>query len=165
MVTLAMMIILEALRVMDTRFMLMRALPVQILLVEDDEIDQMAVRRAFRRSQIDNDIVIAGDGLEALEILRGEHEEKTIDGPFIILLDLNMPRMGGLEFLEEVRKDDQLGRCVVFVLTTSDDEGDIAAAYGANVAGYIVKSRVGESFKDLVGVLDPFWKLVQLPAV
>ena len=80
MVTLAMMIILEALRVMDTRFMLMRALPVQILLVEDDEIDQMAVRRAFRRSQIDNDIVIAGDGLEALEMLRDQRLTQTARG-------------------------------------------------------------------------------------
>jgi len=150
---------------MDSRYMLVRTLPVQILLVEDDEIDQMAVRRAFRRAKLENDIVAAGDGLEALEILRGEHDEKELEGPFIILLDLNMPRMGGLEFLEEIRKDEKLGKSVVFVLTTSDDEGDIAAAYEANVAGYIVKSRVGESFKDLVGVLDPYWKLVQLPAV
>lgn len=150
---------------MDSRYMLVRTLPVQILLVEDDEIDQMAVRRAFRRAKLENDIVAAGDGLEALEILRGEHDEKELEGPFIILLDLNMPRMGGLEFLEEIRKDEKLGKSVVFVLTTSDDEGDIAAAYEANVAGYIVKSRVGESFKDLVSVLDPYWKLVQLPAV
>lgn len=145
-------------------FLLVKTEPVKILLIEDDVIDQMAVQRAFKREQIKNEIIIAEDGVEALEILRGEHPTKSLEWPFLILLDLNMPRMGGLELLEHLRDDPRLCKTVVFVLSTSDDDGDVAAAYDANVAGYIVKSSIGESFRSLIGVLKPYWEVVQLPA-
>ena len=132
---------------------------VTILLVEDDEVDIMGVRRAFERVKIANNIIVAHDGLEALDILRQEN----VTRPYLILLDLNMPRMNGLEFLAEIRADKNLKESVVFVLTTSRAEEDKWAAYQQNIAGYIVKENVGEEFLDAVSLLNLYWRVVELP--
>lgn len=136
---------------------------VTVLLVEDDEIDAEAIGRAFHRAKIANPIVHVTDGLEALEALRGASEESSLKRPYIVLLDLNMPRMNGIEFLEEVRKDAALQDSVVFVLTTSDDDRDKVAAYQKQVAGYVLKSKAGEDFVQLLGMLDHYWRIVELP--
>lgn len=133
---------------------------VSILLVEDDDVDAEAIKRAFAKAKIVNPVVRARDGLEGLEMLR---TRGAIAKPYIILLDLKMPRMNGLAFLEQIRIDDQLHDSVVFVLTTSRAETDVSAAYDKYVAGYIVKSQVGSSFSDLIGLLDHYWRLVELP--
>src|SRR5688500_18063224 len=104
-----------------------------ILLVEDDELDVMNVERAFKKNNIVNPLHIAGNGVEALEMLRGEGIPKDRR---LILLDLNMPRMGGIEFLKELRADPDLKATTVVVLTTSDEERDKVNAYDLNVAGY-----------------------------
>jgi CheY-like chemotaxis protein len=135
---------------------------VNILLVEDDEVDVMAIRRAMKRSKISNPVHVAGDGLEALEQLRAV-DETAIPRPFIILLDLNMPRMNGLEFLEELRQDEALQDSIVFVLTTSDSDRDRVAAYRKNIAGYVLKSNVGDQFIQLLSMLDSYWNVVVLP--
>lgn len=130
-----------------------------ILLVEDDDIDAMIVERAFKKLRIVNPIVRAKDGILALELLRST----TISRPYIILLDLNMPRMGGLEMLEELRGDKNLTNNVVFVLTTSKDDEDKFAAYSQNIAGYILKENLQDGFDDLVKLLDHYWRIVELP--
>lgn len=135
---------------------------VTILLVEDDDIDARAVTRGFRGQNIGNPIVRARDGIEALEILRGAADEK-LDRPYVILLDLNLPRMNGIEFLGELRKDSDLHRSIVFVLTTSNDDRDKIAAYDKNVAGYILKSEAGTDFLDLAQMLDRYVITVQFP--
>jgi len=135
---------------------------VHILLVEDDEVDAEAVTRAFLKHKIANPIIRAGDGLEALGILRGEGVA-AMPRPYIILLDLNMPRMNGLEFLQELRDDDALTDSVVFVLTTSDDERDKTAAYKTHIAGYVLKSKAREDFSRLIELMDCYWKIVELP--
>ena len=132
---------------------------VSVLLVEDDSVDRMAVQRAFKTARIGNEIFTAKDGVEGLEVLRAG----KVPEPFIILLDLNMPRMNGVEFLQELRKDEKLHRSVVFVLTTSREEEDRTKAYDLNVAGYIVKSDVGNGFLKLVEMLDCYWKIVEFP--
>lgn len=136
---------------------------VDILLVEDDEVDVMAIRRAFAKVKIDNPLYVARDGIEALEMLRGQGGRDPIPRPYIVLLDLNMPRMGGLEFLRELRDDPDLRASVVFVLTTSKEEEDIVAAYRQNVAGYLVKAKVGSDFMSLATLLGYYWQLVELP--
>jgi CheY-like chemotaxis protein len=93
---------------------------VTFLIVEDDEVDIMALERSFDQLRIANKKIVAKDGVEGLEFLRGEGGRDRIEPPFIVLLDLNMPRMNGLEFLEEIRNDATLHKSVVFVLTTSD---------------------------------------------
>lgn len=136
---------------------------VTVLLVDDDQIDTMSVRRAFRQHKIANPIVVARDGIEALEILRGTEDRPPLARPFMILLDLNMPRMNGLEFLEVLRADPDHSGDVVFVLTTSEDDTDIRHAYHGHVAGYIVKGNVGDDFLALVKLLEPYWHVVALP--
>lgn len=138
-------------------------LPVTILLVEDDSIDAEAIKRALKRARIVNPLVVVSDGLEALNILRGSAADPPLERPFLVLLDLNMPRMNGIEFLEEIRNDEDLHDSVVFVLTTSEDDRDKLAAYGQHAAGYMVKSNAGEDFMKLVGMLDSYWKIVELP--
>ena len=130
------------------------------LIVDDDDIDRMGLKRAFKQMEIDSPIIEAHDGVEALELLR---EPGRLGTPFIILLDLNMPRMSGFEFLNEVRSDPTLRSAIVFVLTTSNDERDRIAAYRHNVAGYIVKRDARTTFQDTVALLNQYGRLVELP--
>jgi CheY-like chemotaxis protein len=136
---------------------------VTVLLVEDNVIEQEAVRRAFRRERIANPVVSAVDGIEALALLRGADGADGLPRPFLVLLDLNMPRMGGLEFLAELRADPELKDSIVFVLTTSRSDEDRVASYNLNVAGYIVKGDVGAGFMRLISLLDHYWRVVEFP--
>ncbi|MEM9490599.1 MAG: response regulator [Myxococcota bacterium] len=136
---------------------------VHILLVDDDDVDVMAVKRAFRKHRIANPITVARDGIEALAMLREEDGYPSVPRPFIILLDINMPRMNGLQFLEELRGDPAIEDSVIFVLTTSRHDEDRIAAYKRHVAGYIVKTDIGNGFMKLVEMLDSYWRVVELP--
>ncbi|MDH5632555.1 MAG: response regulator [Gammaproteobacteria bacterium] len=134
-----------------------------IMLVEDDVVDVMTVKRAFKKVGINNPMYVANDGLVALEMLRGTSTAKINERPKIVLLDLNMPRMSGLEFLEELRKDPDLKSIVVFVLTTSRDHRDREEAYNHNVAGYIVKPVEQAEFVDSVKKMGEYWNLIEMP--
>ena len=131
-----------------------------ILLVEDDEVDVMNVRRAFKRNNIANPLYVAPNGVEALDALR--RGEIPLDRR-IILLDLNMPQMNGIEFLRELRADPELRLTPVIVLTTSNDERDRVEAYNLNVAGYIVKPVTFLNFCEAMATLNRYWTLVELP--
>ena len=137
--------------------------PITILLIEDDDVDVRIVKRALRREKIDNTLVVARDGLEALEVLRGNDEKQALEQPVLILLDLNMPRMGGLEFLKELRSDSELAKSIVFVLTTSNDERDRNAAYSSNVAGYLLKSEAGRDLMNHFPLFERYLMSVQFP--
>lgn len=138
-------------------------MPINILLVEDDDVAAEAVSRNLKKLSIDYPIIHANDGLEALEILLNKHSEKIITKPFLVLLDLNMPRMNGFEFLNTIRSDDKLKESVVFVLTTSDDDKDRSRAYHECIAGYMVKSSVGPQFAKLAALLESYKMAVTLP--
>lgn len=140
----------------------MQTQPVNVLLVDDDDVDAETVVRGFKNHKIGNPITIAENGIEALKILRG-NGEVPLARPYVILLDLNMPGMNGFEFLEQLRNDSKLRDSVVFVLTTSKAETDRTRSYQKNVAGYIIKSDVGPSFKTAVDLLDSYWTTVTLP--
>lgn len=134
----------------------------QILLVDDDDVARESVVRNLRKHEIEFPVVFAEDGAVALEILRGRHE-RTIGRPRIILLDLNMPRMNGFEFLQELRSDATLRNAIVFVLTTSSADEDRARAYQENIAGYMVKSAVGPQFAKLATLLRDYSSAVLMP--
>ena len=135
-----------------------------ILLVDDDELDVMNVQRAFKKNKIANPLYVAGNGLEALEMLRGTGSRPPVpEDRRLILLDLNMPRMGGIEFLREVRSDDSLRHITVVVLTTSDEERDKVDAYNLNVAGYIVKPVTLGAFVEIMATLNKYWTVNELP--
>lgn len=136
---------------------------VNILLVDDDQVDVLAVKGALEENNIANPVYVASDGVKALEMLRGTKGNERVPDPYLILLDLNMPRMNGIEFLKELRGDPKLHSNIVFVLTTSNDDRDKVSAYQYNVAGYVVKSEVGEDFMHLISLLEDFKVLVQFP--
>jgi CheY-like chemotaxis protein len=131
-----------------------------ILLVEDDDVDVMNVRRAFQRAHVSNPLHVASNGLEAIELLRGD--TLPLDRR-LVLLDLNMPRMNGIEFLRAIRADDALRSLPVVVLTTSNDERDKVDAYNLNVAGYLLKPVTFSDFVELMAALNKYWMLVEMP--
>ena len=131
-----------------------------ILLVEDDELDVMNVQRAFKKNNVVNPLYVASNGLDALEMLRGDAMPKDRR---LILLDLNMPKMGGIEFLKELRSDPDLKATTVVVLTTSDEERDKVKAYDLNVAGYILKPVTLAAFVEIMAALNKYWSVNELP--
>jgi len=143
----------------------MQGRPLNILLAEDDELDVMNVQRAFRKNNIVNPLHVASNGVEALEMLRGRNGEPPVvpDDRRLILLDLNMPRMGGIEFLRELRADPNLRHITVVVLTTSDEERDKVDAYDMNVAGYILKPVTLSAFVEIMATLNKYWTVNELP--
>jgi CheY-like chemotaxis protein len=136
---------------------------VHILLIEDDEIDAEAVVRAFRRQKITNPLTIVQDGIEALNVLRGEGGHKKLPSPYIVLLDINLPRMNGIEFLQALRNDPALKQSIVFMLTTSNRDEDKLAAYDRQIAGYLLKSRTGTDFSDLITLLISYEQIIEFP--
>jgi CheY-like chemotaxis protein len=131
-----------------------------ILLVEDDAVDVMNVRRAFERNNVSNPLYVAGNGLEALDILRNGTVPKERR---LILLDLNMPKMNGIEFLQALRADPELASTPVVVLTTSNDDQDKIDAYNLNVAGYLLKPVTFSNFCERMATLNKYWTLVEMP--
>ena len=130
-----------------------------ILLVEDDKVDAMTVKRALEDIKVTNGLSHVANGEEALEYLRGQGNKK----PCIIFLDLNMPKMNGIEFLKIVKADEELKKIPVVVLTTSQDEQDKIESFKLSVAGYIVKPADYKKFVEAVRTLELYWTLSELP--
>ncbi len=137
--------------------------PFSLLLVDDDDVAAEAVVRGLRKHDLLCPIVLAEDGLIALQILRAEHATRHLAKPYLVLLDLNMPRMDGFEFLRALRADEALRATLVFVLSTSGSDGDRARSYNAGIAGYMVKSGLGPQLKGLARFLVEFHSAILLP--
>lgn len=140
---------------------------VNILLVEDDEVDIMNVERAFKKASIKNPLFIARNGIEALIMLRGG-DEKLLEVPNerrLILLDINMPKMSGLEFLQTIRADRELKWTPVVMLTTSNQDKDMIEAFDLNVAGYLLKPVTFSRFVDLMTILNKYWSSSEMPNI
>lgn len=131
-----------------------------ILLVEDDQVDFMTASRAFEEMKILNPLVHAKSGEDALGYLHNQSNEK----PCIILLDLNMPKMNGLEFLQAREEDESIKRIPVVVLTTSSSDEDITSSFKMSIAGYIVKPVGYKKFVEVVRAIDLYWTLSELPS-
>ena len=138
---------------------------INVLLVEDDRVDIMNVKRAFKKYKITNPLYIAENGIEALEMLRSQNEQPPVVPPNrrLVLLDLNMPKMNGLEFLHELRQDEDLKRTPVIVLTTSNEDKDRIEAYNLNVAGYLLKPVTFMNFAEVMVALNRYWTLSEIP--
>jgi CheY-like chemotaxis protein len=131
-----------------------------ILLVEDDAVDVMNVRRAFEKNGIASHLYVAPNGLEALQMLRSG---QVPGDRRLVILDLNLPRMNGIEFLRHLRSDPQLNPIPVVILSSSADERDKVAAFHHNVAGYLVKPVTFGPFAELMATLNKYWSLVEFP--
>lgn len=132
-----------------------------ILLAEDDSVDAMTVKRVLKELKVENQLVHKLNGEKAMQYLRDSANQK----PCVILLDLNMPRMNGIEFLEIVKADDELRKIPVIVLTTSKQEEDIVESFNLSVAGYIVKPADYKKFMEAIRTFELYWSLSELPAV
>lgn len=130
-----------------------------ILLVDDDYVDVMTVKRAFKEINLQNDIVVAENGEEALAYLDDHQNER----PAIILLDLNMPRMNGLEFLKAAKSHEDHKIIPVIVLTTSSQEKDRLESFKNSVAGYITKPVIYTEFLDVMKHIDRYWTCSDMP--
>jgi len=130
-----------------------------ILLVEDDSVDAMTVKRALKDLKITNELVHVTNGEEALEYLRSQRDKE----PCFIFLDLNMPKMNGIEFLEIAKADEQLRRIPVVVLTTSGSEKDVLESFELSVAGYMVKPADYRRFVEAIRTINLYWNLSELP--
>ena len=130
-----------------------------ILLVEDDKIDALTVRRALRDLKVTNRLDHETNGLEAINFLEGHRNNL----PCIILLDLNMPKMNGLEFLEEIKKDEQFRKIPVVILTTSGAEPDISRSFSIGVVGYMVKPVDYKQFIEIIREIKLYWTLSEIP--
>lgn len=131
-----------------------------ILLVEDDTIDAMTVRRAFRDLKVSNPVAHVNNGEEALAYL----QDPQLEPPCVVLLDLNMPKMSGTEFLRVVKSDPAYQRIPIVVLTTSNEERDVVESFRLCVAGYIVKPVDYRKFVEAIKMIDVYWTLSELPA-
>jgi len=130
-----------------------------ILIVDDDTVDAMTVKRALKDIKVMNRIDIANNGEEALHYLTDDSTEK----PCIILLDLNMPKMNGIEFLKIIKENEHLRMIPVVVLTTSQEERDRAESFMNNAAGYMIKPVDYLQFVETVKTIDLYWSLSELP--
>ena len=128
-----------------------------ILLVEDDRVDIMTVQRAMRKIDVSNPLYVARTGVEALGMLRGDGHPRIEPTPSLVLLDLNLPRMGGIEFLKELRADPALRTLQVKVLTSSDEPSDKAAAFEYEVDDYIVKPHSFDEFSHAISIILADW--------
>ncbi|MEM7106966.1 MAG: response regulator [Bacteroidota bacterium] len=127
-----------------------------ILLVEDNEDDVLLTKRALKKRNIKNEVVVASDGVEALDMLFGSEEKEPIS-PALILLDLKLPKLGGLEVLEEIQKNERTKKLPVIVLTTSNEEDDVVKSYQLGANSYIRKPVDFDQFVDAVGQLGLYW--------
>lgn len=128
-----------------------------ILLVEDDRVDIMTVQRAMKKIDVSNPLYVARTGVEALGMLRGDGFPRVEPTPSLILLDLNLPQMGGIEFLKELRADPELQHLQVIVLTSSNEPSDRAAAFEYEVDDYIVKPHNFDEFSDAMSLILADW--------
>lgn len=133
------------------------------LVVDDNELDVEKITRGLKRLDIPNRIVSTSNGYEALDVLRGYEGGQPLAMPYIVILDMNMPKMNGLEFLEALRSDASIAHAPVFVLTTSDRQEDIVAAYRFNICGYIVKPIKMSAMLEALATLNSFWNLSEYP--
>lgn len=134
-----------------------------ILLIEDDVVDAETLQRAFVQYNLDATLTVVATGKEALDLLRERHEHPYHSRRCLILLDINMPQMNGIEFLEMLRQDEKLKQCIVFVWTTSARKEDKLAAYHRQIAGYLLKSSDPKQLEQLVLLLKTYQQTVEFP--
>lgn len=134
---------------------------VNILLVEDNDVDVLLFRRALRNAGTSSTVVRAKVGVEALEILNAKDADGQVQDPFVILLDINMPRMNGHDFLRDLRASEHLGSSRVVVVTTSNDPKDIEMAYGRYASGYIVKPGGTAEMTEVIKTLHNYWDMCE----
>jgi CheY-like chemotaxis protein len=130
-----------------------------LLVIEDDQVDVMTIKRALKEIHVANPVIHMENGEDAIAHLRDASQEK----PCIILLDLNMPVMNGIEFLQVVKNDAELRKFPVIVLTTSEEQQDKLQSFNLGVAGYMAKPVDYRHFVEVIRSIDLYWTISELP--
>ncbi|RLE37691.1 response regulator, partial [Candidatus Acetothermia bacterium] len=136
---------------------------IKVLVVEDDPNDVMIIKRAMRKSGAHCDLYFAADGEEALDFLYHRGEFTDAPRPDLILLDWRLPKMSGLEVLEQIKNDDQLRRIPVIVLTVSTSQEDMVKAYDSGAASYMNKPVDSKDFERLIQTVQDYWRIARIP--
>ena len=131
--------------------------PVEILLVEDNPGDVRLTREAFKELRITNELHVITDGTQALDFMHGRNEDESSPAVDLVLLDLNLPKVDGIEVLKEIKTDPVLKRTPVIVLTSSAAEDDIVRSYENYTNAYITKPVAPDQFVDVIQSLEEFW--------
>ena len=134
-----------------------------VLLIEDDVVDAEGIVRSMKKSGANVTVEVVSEGQQALDRLRGANGVAQVERPFLILLDLNLPKMTGHDFLDALRHDSQLSESIVIVYTTSNADSDRSRAYQNNVAAYILKKDVGINHSNIIRLIDFYSEFVQMP--
>ncbi len=137
---------------------------VHVLYVDDDDICQMMMRRTFKLAKFANPITCAQDGVDALERLQGTNGHERFPRPFLVLTDLNMARMGGIQLLKELRQDEELKKSIFFVMSTSNAEEIKAKAYDLGAAAFIHKNNSPRALMEAAALVDTYCRVVEFPA-
>jgi len=135
----------------------------KVLVVEDSDDDVTIIKRAMRKSEVKCDLYFARDGEEALDVLYQRKEFEDTPRPDLILLDLNLPKIDGLDVLETIKKDEKLRRIPVIVLTISDKEGDMVRAYDSGAASFMTKPVDSKDFERLIQTVQDYWRIARIP--
>jgi CheY-like chemotaxis protein len=133
------------------------AVPIEILLVEDNPGDARLTQEALRDAKVRNNLHVVLDGVEALAFLRRQGKHAAVPRPDLILLDLNLPKKDGREVLEEIKQDDQLRHIPIVILTTSQAEKDIIESYRLRANAFVTKPVDLEQFLKVVQSIEHFW--------
>jgi CheY-like chemotaxis protein len=148
---------------LSSDFPAMRKHLLEIVLVEDDEVEIEAIMRALKNLRVAHDLTVFRSGAGAIHSLRQQRQHLQHPYPFLLLLDLNIPDVPGLELLRRLRRDSLLKAALVFVLTNSDSEEDKLAAYSLHVAGYLLKSNLGSRYEHLTDLIHAYHQVVEFP--
>jgi len=136
---------------------------IKVLVVEDNPDDITIIKRAMRKSEVKCELSFAYDGEEALNFLHREGEYEDAPKPDLILLDLNLPKIGGLEILDKIKQDEKLRRIPVIVLTISEREEDMIRAYDSGAASFMTKPVDSKDFERLIQTVQDYWRIARLP--
>jgi len=137
---------------------------IKVLVVEDNPNDVAIIKRAMRKSDVKCELNFARDGEEALDFLYGQGEFEDAPRPDLILLDLNLPKINGLEVLAKIKEDDRLKRLPVIVLTISEREEDMVKAYNSGAASYMTKPVDSKDFERLIQTVQEYWRIARIPS-
>jgi len=137
---------------------------IKVLVVEDNPNDVAIIKRAMRKSDVKCELYFARDGEEALDFLYGQGEFEDAPRPDLILLDLNLPKINGLEVLAKIKEDDRLKRLPVIVLTISEREEDMVKAYNSGAASYMTKPVDSKDFERLIQTVQEYWRIARVPS-
>lgn len=137
---------------------------IKVLVVEDNPNDVAIVKRAMRKSDVKSELYFARDGAEALDFLYQQGDFEDAPRPDLILLDLNLPKIKGLEVLAKIKADEHLRRLPVIVLTISEREEDMVKAYDSGAASYMTKPVDSKDFERLIQTVQDYWQIARVPS-